>query len=129
MSNEGSLAGLRVVDLTQGLCGPFCSMQLGDAGADVIKIEPLTGDSSRGFGPPFIGDESAVFLSLNRNKRSLAIDYTNPSGLDVVQRLIRNADVVIEDFGPGAAAKLGFGYDDAKNENPRLVFASISAFG
>jgi formyl-CoA transferase len=126
---NGSFAGMRVIDLTQGLCGPFCSMQLGDAGADVIKIEPLQGDNSRGFGPPFIGSESAVFLSLNRNKRSLAIDYANPAGCDVVQRLARKADVIIEDFGPGAAGKLGLGYDDVKDENSRLVYASISAFG
>jgi crotonobetainyl-CoA:carnitine CoA-transferase CaiB-like acyl-CoA transferase len=124
---QGSLAGMRVIDLTQGLCGPFCSMQLGDAG--VIKIEPLNGDNARGFGPPFTGGESAVFLSLNRNKRSLAIDYTNQAGRDVVRRLARKADVVIEDFGPGEAAKLGLGYDDVKDENPRLVYASISAFG
>jgi crotonobetainyl-CoA:carnitine CoA-transferase CaiB-like acyl-CoA transferase len=126
---QGSLAGMHVVDLTQGLCGPFCSMQLGDAGADVIKIEPPTGDSARGFGPPFIGTESAVFLSLNRNKRSLAIDYTNPAGCDLVRRLARTADVLVEDFGPGVASKLGLGYDDLKDGNPRLVYASISAFG
>jgi formyl-CoA transferase len=126
---HGSLTGMRVIDLTQGLCGPFCSMQLGDAGADVIKIESLQGDNSRRFGPPFIGSESAVFLSLNRNKRSLAIDYTSPAGRDVVQRLARKADVIIEDFGPGAAGKLGIGYDDVKDENFRLVYASISAFG
>jgi crotonobetainyl-CoA:carnitine CoA-transferase CaiB-like acyl-CoA transferase len=129
MASGGSLAGMRVVDLTQGLCGPFCAMQLGDAGADVIKIEPLTGDSARGYGPPFVGGESAVFLSLNRNKRSLAIDYTNSAGRDLVRRLARNADVLVEDLGPGAAAKLGLGYDDLMQENPRLVYASISAFG
>jgi crotonobetainyl-CoA:carnitine CoA-transferase CaiB-like acyl-CoA transferase len=120
---------MRVADFTQGLCGPFCSMQLGDAGADVIKIEPLNGDCARGFGPPFIGGESAVFLSLNRNKRSLAIDYSNPAGLDLVRRFACSADVVLEDFGPGAASKLGLGYDDLKEKNPRLVYASISAFG
>jgi len=126
---QGSMAGMRVIDLTQGLCGPFCSMQLGDAGADVVKIEPLTGDNARGFGPPFISNESAVFLSLNRNKRSLAVDYTNSLGLDLVRRLARRADVLVEDFGPGESAKLGLGYDDLKDENPRLVYASISAFG
>ncbi|HEX4210895.1 MAG TPA: CoA transferase, partial [Candidatus Binataceae bacterium] len=129
MAAQGSLAGMRVVDLTQGLCGPFCSMQLGDAGADVIKLEPLAGDSSRGFGPPFIGGESAVFLSLNRNKRSLAIDYSNPAGRDLVRRLVRSADVLLEDLGPGVASKMGLGYEDLKQDNERLVYASISAFG
>jgi len=129
MSNEGSLAGLRVIDLTQGLCGPFCSMQLGDAGAEVIKVEPLAGDNARAYGPPFIGEESAVFLSLNRNKKSLAIDYTHPSGRDLIRRLARGADVVIEDFGPGHADKLGLGYEELNRGHRRLVYASISAFG
>jgi crotonobetainyl-CoA:carnitine CoA-transferase CaiB-like acyl-CoA transferase len=129
MAGQGSLAGMRVIDLTQGLCGPFCSMQLGDAGADVIKIEPLDGDSARGFGPPFIEGESAVFLSINRNKRSLAIDYTRAAGRALIRRLARNADVVLEDLGPGEAAKLGLAYDDLKHDNSRLIYASISAFG
>ena len=107
MAGQGSLTGMRVIDLTQGLCGPFCSMQLGDAGADVIKIEPLTGDSARGFGPPFIEGESAVFLSVNRNKRSLAIDYTQSVSRDLIRRLARHADVVLEDFGPGRSGETG----------------------
>jgi crotonobetainyl-CoA:carnitine CoA-transferase CaiB-like acyl-CoA transferase len=129
MAGRGSLTGMRVVDFTQGMCGPFCSMQLGDAGADLLKIEPLAGDSARGFGPPFVGGQSAVFLSLNRNKRSLAIDYTQPSGRDLVRLLARGADVVLEDFGPGKAAKLGLSHEDLTNDNPRLVYCSISAFG
>src|ERR1700684_3585334 len=96
MASAGSLAGMRVVDLTQGLCGPFCAMQLGDAGADVIKIEPLTGDCARGYGPPFVGGESAVFLSLNRNKRSLAIDYTNSAARGLVRRLAGQAGALGE---------------------------------
>jgi formyl-CoA transferase len=129
MAAQGSLAGMRVIDMTQGLCGPFCSMQLGDAGAEVLKLEPLTGDSARGFGPPFIGGESAVFLSLNRNKRSIAIDYTQAAGRDLARRLASTADVVLEDFGPDQAAKLGLGYGDFKAANPKLVYCSISAFG
>jgi len=129
MVGQGSLAGMRVIDLTQGMCGPFCSMQLGDAGASVVKIEPLAGDSARSYGPPFIGGESAVFLSLNRNKRSLAIDYANPAGRDLIKRLALSADVLVEDLGPGMASKLGFAYEDIKQDNPRLVYASISAFG
>lgn len=129
MAGQGSMAGMRVVDLSQGLCGPFCSMQLGDAGADVLKIEPVAGDSARGFGPPFIRGESAVFLSLNRNKRSIAIDYTQSAGCDLIRRLVRGADVVLEDFSPGQASKLGLGYDDLNRDNPQLVYCSISAFG
>ncbi|MGA2409409.1 MAG: CaiB/BaiF CoA-transferase family protein [Candidatus Binataceae bacterium] len=129
MASQGSLAGFRVIDLTRGLCGPFCSMQLGDAGAEVIKIEPLSGDTARSYGPPFIGDQSAVFLSLNRNKKSLAIDYANLSGRDLIRQLALSADVVLEDMGSGKAAKLGLGYGDLAADNPRLVYCSISAFG
>ena len=90
-----ALSGFTVLDLTQGLCGPFGSMRLGDAGAEIIKIEPLTGDSSRTMGPPFIGNESAVFLSLNRNKKSLALDIRKPEGQDIVRRLATKADVLL----------------------------------
>jgi len=106
---SSALTGFTVIDLTQGLCGPFASMRLGDAGAEIIKIEPLTGDSARTMGPPFIGDESAVFLSLNRNKKSLALDIRKPEGQDIVRRLAAKADVVLEDFGPGEAEKLSLG--------------------
>jgi crotonobetainyl-CoA:carnitine CoA-transferase CaiB-like acyl-CoA transferase len=129
MSAQGSLAGFRVVDLTQGLCGPFCSMQLGDAGAEVIKIEPPGGDNARQMGPPFVGDESAVFLSLNRNKKSVVLDYHQAEGRDLVRRLAATADVFLEDFGPGEASKLGLGYDDLMRENKRLVYCAISPFG
>lgn len=125
----GALSGFTIVDLTQGLCGPFASMRLGDAGAEVIKVEPLTGDSARTMGPPFIGEESAVFLSLNRNKKSLALDVTQPEGQDIVRRLITKADVVLEDLEPGAAEKLSLGYDDLQKLNPKLVYCTISAFG
>ncbi len=126
---SGALAGFTVVDLTQGLCGPFGSMRLGDAGAEILKIEPLTGDSARTMGPPFIGDESAVFLSLNRNKKSLALDIHKPEGQDIVQRLVAKADVLLEDLGPGEAEKLGLGYAALQKINSKLVYCAISAFG
>ena len=92
----GALSGFTIIDLTQGLCGPFGSLRLGDAGAEVIKIEPLAGDTARTMGPPFIGDESAVFLSLNRNKKSLALEVQKPEGQDLVRRLTAKADVFLE---------------------------------
>jgi len=103
-------------------------MHLGDAGAEVLKIEPPGGDRARRIGP-LIGDESAVFLSLNRNKKSVVVDYRTGPGREIVQRLARTADVVVEDFGPGAAATMGVGYGDLKGDNPRLVYCAISAFG
>jgi formyl-CoA transferase len=129
MNGNGSLAGFRVLDLTQGMCGPFCSMQLGDGGAEVIKIEPPGGDYARKFGPPFLNGESAVFLSLNRNKKSAVADIRAAEGCEIVRRLARGADIVIEDLGPGEAQRLGLGYERLSAENPRLVYCSISAFG
>jgi len=129
MSADGSLTGFRVIDLTQGLCGPFSAMQLGDAGAEVIKIEPLGGDYARKLGPPFIGDESAVFLSLNRNKRSIAIDLDKVEGREILARLVRTADVFVEDLGPGVAAHMGLACEDLSKDNPGLVYCAISPFG
>ncbi len=126
---NGALTGFTVIDLTQGLCGPFGAMRLGDAGAEVIKIEPLAGDSSRTMGPPFVGDQSALFLSLNRNKKSIALDIRQPAGQDLVRRLVETADVVLEDLGPGEAEKLGLGYADVQKLNPKLIYCAISAFG
>lgn len=125
----GALSGFTVIDLTQGLCGPFGSMRLGDAGAEVIKIEPLSGDSARVMGPPFVGDQSAVFLSLNRNKKSLALDIHKSEGQDIVRRLVAQAAVFLEDLGPGEAEKFGLGYDELWKLNPELVYCAISAFG
>ena len=125
----GALSGFTVVDLTQGLCGPFVSMRLGDAGAEVIKVEPLTGDTARTMGPPFLGNESAVFLSLNRNKKSLALDITKSEGQDIIRRLIAKVDVFLEDLGPRESEKLTLGYDDLRKRNPQLVYCAINAFG
>lgn len=126
---SGALSGYRIVDLTQGLCGPFGTMRLGDAGAEVIKLEPLGGDASRVMGPPFIGRDSAVFLSLNRNKKSLALDIWTDEGREIVRRLATQADVVLEDLDPDEVEKLGLGYAALRVLNPRLVYCAVSAFG
>ena len=125
----GALDGFTIIDFTQGLCGPFASMRLADAGAEVIKIEPLGGDAARSMGPPFIQDESAVFLSLNRNKKSVALDVTTHDGQEIARKLIARADVVLEDFGPGRAEKLGLGYADLSRTQSTLVYCALSAFG
>lgn len=129
MKANGSLSGFRVLDLSQGMCGPFCSMQLGDAGAEIIKIEPPAGDYARNFGPPFTNGESAIFLSLNRNKKSVVIDIQRQEGCEIVRRLARDADVFIDDLGPGTADRLGWGYERISAVNPGLVYCAISAFG
>src|SRR6266849_4021873 len=126
---SGALSGFTIIDVTQGLCGPFGSMRLCDAGAEIIKIEPFFGDCARVMGPPFVGDESAVFLSLNRNKKSLALDMHKAEGQDIVRRLVAQADVLLEDLGPGEAEKLGLGDGDLRKLNPKLVYCAISAFG
>ena len=124
------LSGVRVIDLTRVMTGPYCTMMLGDLGADVIKVElPGKGDDTRAWGPPFINGESAYYLSINRNKRSIALDLKSEAGQEALWRLIDSADVLVENFSPGAIARLGFGYEAVKARNPKLVFASISGFG
>ncbi len=125
-----SLEGVRVVDLTRALAGPFCAMTLGDLGADVIKVEePGTGDDSRHWGPPFQRGESAYFLSCNRNKRGITLNLKRDGGREALWRLIEEADILIENFRPGLMTRLGFGYDDVLARNPRLIYCSISGFG
>jgi formyl-CoA transferase/CoA:oxalate CoA-transferase len=130
-SRDGTALGdLLVLDLTRILSGPFATMTLADLGADVIKIEqPGTGDDTRQWGPPFQGDEAAYFLSVNRNKRSLAVDLKSPEGLAAVRQLALKADVLVENFRPGTAARLGLGYEELSRDNPGLVYASISGYG
>lgn len=124
------LAGIRVLDLSRVLAGPFCTMNLGDMGADVIKVEaPGDGDETRGFGPPFVNGVSTYFLSVNRNKRSIAVDLKAPEGLALVKRLAAQAEVVVENFRPGVAERLGLGFEALRAENPKLIYASISGFG
>src|ERR1044072_8117292 len=129
-SNAGPLAGLRVLDLTRVVSGPFATMQLGDVGADIAKIkQPGAGDESRAFGPPFLGGESAYFLSINRNKRGCAIDLKSDAGKDVLRRLAAIADVIVENFRPGTLERLGFGYETLARDNSRLILCSITGFG
>jgi crotonobetainyl-CoA:carnitine CoA-transferase CaiB-like acyl-CoA transferase len=123
------LDNLKVIDLTRVLAGPFCAMLLGDMGADVIKIEePAAGDDARGWAP-LVGDWSAYFLGVNRSKRSLALDLKQPGAPDVLRRLLAGADVFIENFKPGSLEKLGFGYEQTRTLNSRLVHCSISGYG
>jgi crotonobetainyl-CoA:carnitine CoA-transferase CaiB-like acyl-CoA transferase len=129
MTNDGSLDGFRVIDFTQGLCGPFCTMQLGDGGAEIIKVEPPAGDFARRMGPPFIGEESAVFLSLNRNKKSVVLDLETAHGRKAALQLARSVDVLVEDFGPDGAERIGLGHAQLREANPKLVYCSITAFG
>lgn len=124
------LHGVRVIDFTQALSGPYCTLLLADLGADVVKIEnPARGDDARHWGPPFVGPDAAYFLAVNRNKRSVALDLKDPAGLATARRLATEADVVVENWRPGTAARLGIGPDELTAANPRLVFCSISGFG
>ena len=124
------LEGLRVLDLSRVLAGPYTTMMLADLGADVLKIEhPERGDDTRHWGPPFAGGESAYFLSVNRNKRSAGVDLKDPEGLEKVKRLATNADVVIENMRRGALETLGLGYEALKELNPGIVYCSITGFG
>ncbi len=123
------LHSLRVLDLTRALSGPFCTMILGDLGADVIKVEPTPdGEMIRAWGP-FHDGIGVFYLSVNRNKRSLAVDFRNPKGLELLKRIACESDVLVENFKPGTAGKLGIGYDALKTKNPRLIYASITGFG
>ncbi|HLJ60402.1 MAG TPA: CaiB/BaiF CoA-transferase family protein [bacterium] len=124
------LDDLTVVDLTRALAGPYCTMMLADLGARVLKVEtPGTGDDTRGWGPPFVNGESAYFLSINRNKASVTLNLKAPRGRELLWRLLRRADVLVENFRPGAMDRLGFGYDAVHAAVPRLVYCSISGFG
>ena len=129
-STNGPLAGLTVLDLTRVLSGPYCTMMLGDMGARVIKVEQRgRGDDTRGWGPPFQGGESAYFLSINRNKESVTLDFKKPEGRAVLDALIARADVLVENFRPGTLARQGLGYDDLSEAHPGLVYCSVSGFG
>lgn len=125
-----ALKNIRVIDLTQVMAGPFCSMMLADMGADVIKVEPPgRGENTRRMGPPFINGESGAFLSVNRNKRGMTIDLKKEEGKQLFHRLATTADVVVENFRPGVVKRLGIDYETLRAINPRLVYCSISGFG
>jgi crotonobetainyl-CoA:carnitine CoA-transferase CaiB-like acyl-CoA transferase len=124
------LAGLLVADLTQNVAGPYCTQILGDLGADIVKVERLgRGDDARAWGPPFWGQESATFMSVNRNKRSLSVDLKADEGRAVVERLLGRADVFVQSLRAGAAEELGLGYARVAALQPRLVYCSVTAFG
>ena len=126
----GPLAGLTVLDLTRVLSGPYCTMLLADMGARVIKIEqPGRGDETRAWGPPFVAGESAYFLSINRNKESVTLDFKQPGGRKALDRLLDRADVLVENFRPGTLDRLGLGYAGVAATHPGLVYCSISGFG
>lgn len=122
------LAGIRVIDFSRVLAGPYCTALLGDLGAEVIKIEPPGGDDYRAVGP-FVDGESGLFAAMNRNKQSIVIDLKAESGLKLARSLCARADVVVENFRPGVADKLGIGYQSLRAQNPSLVYASVSGFG
>ncbi len=126
----GLLEGIRVLDVSRVLTGPYCTMMLADLGADVIKIEmPGRGDDTRAWGPPFLGGESAYFLSVNRNKRSVTVNLKSPEGRRILLDLAATADVFLENFAPGVADRLGLGYDAIRGVRPNIVYCSISGFG
>jgi crotonobetainyl-CoA:carnitine CoA-transferase CaiB-like acyl-CoA transferase len=128
--SEGALEGVRVVDLTRALAGPYCTLMLGDQGADVIKLElPGTGDETREWSPPEINGVSAYYLAINRNKRSVTCDLKHAEGKRILERLIERADVVVENFSPGTLARLGFPDERARAINPRAIICHISGFG
>ena len=129
-STPAPLDGIRVVDLTRALSGPYCTMLLGDQGADVIKIErPGRGDDTRHQGNPRLGSENTAFLAVNRNKRSVEVDLRQPAGAELVRRLVATADVLVENFRPGKAEEMGLGWERLHELNPRLVYCSISGWG
>lgn len=134
-TNDGPLAGIRVIDCSTVLAGPFCTMLLGDLGADVVKIEPPEGDATRGWGPPWIGDTAAgtrtaaYYLAVNRNKRSLRLDLSGEAGRDVLRALLRTGDAVVENYRVGGFARLGFSDAALQDINPGLIHLAISGFG
>jgi crotonobetainyl-CoA:carnitine CoA-transferase CaiB-like acyl-CoA transferase len=127
---EGALHGIKIIDLSRVLAGPFCTMILGDLGAEVIKIENTgNGDDTRGWGPPFVGGESAYFLCANRNKESLTLNLKSQMGKDVLKKLVSHADIVVQNFKPGTLERMGLGYEVLQEVKEDIILASISGFG
>ncbi|MEW6082877.1 MAG: CaiB/BaiF CoA-transferase family protein [Bacillota bacterium] len=125
-----ALDGIKVLDLSRVLAGPYCSMLLADMGAEVVKVEmPGTGDDTRAWGPPFQGGEAAYYLSVNRNKKSVTVNMKHPEGLGVIRRLASSSDILLENFRPGTMDRLGLEYDEVKAYNPGIIYCSISGFG
>ena len=132
-NHPGALAGVRVLDFTRVLAGPFCTMMLADMGADVIKVESLQGDDTRQWGPPWFGmgeqRQSAYYLSVNRNKRSITLNLKSAAGRDIARQLAAQSQIVVENFKPGTMASFGLGYDDLSALSPALVYASLTGYG
>lgn len=127
---KGALEGIRIIDVSRVLAGPFCSMILGDLGAEVIKIEHYkTGDETRSWGPPFVNGESAYYLCANRNKQSITLNLKSEEGKEIFRKLVSSGDVVVQNFKSGTLEKMGLGYEDLKELNPSLIMASITGFG
>jgi crotonobetainyl-CoA:carnitine CoA-transferase CaiB-like acyl-CoA transferase len=124
-----ALGGIRVLDFSHALAGPYCTMLLSDYGAEVYKLEARSGDMGRGWGPPFAGGMASFFLGLNRGKLGISIDLKQPEGLELCLRLIDRMDVLIENFRPGAMEKLGLGFEEVRKRNSRLIYCSISGYG
>ncbi|MBC8247835.1 MAG: CoA transferase, partial [Deltaproteobacteria bacterium] len=128
--NPKPLSDVTVLDLSRILAGPYCSMMLGDLGADVIKVErPGVGDDTRGWGPPEAGGEAAYYLCTNRNKRSLTVDIKAPEGREILRKLAKQSDILIENFKVGTLEKIGLGFEDLKKINPGIVYCSVTGFG
>ena len=116
------LKGTRVIDLTRIIAGPYCAMVLGDLGAEVIKVEqPKIGDESRAWGPPWVKEVSAYFIAINRNKKSLTLNFKHPQGVEIFKNLVRHSDVLLENFRPGTMDELGIGYEVLREINPKLI--------
>ncbi|MBK5445574.1 CoA transferase [Peribacillus sp. TH16] len=127
---NGALDGVRIIDVSRVLAGPFCSMILGDLGADVIKIEHHeSGDETRGWGPPFAQGESAYYLCANRNKQSMTLNLKSEKGKEIFRKLVSSGDIVVQNFKTGTLEKMGIGYEELKEFNPQLIMASITGFG
>lgn len=120
---------IRVLDLSRVLAGPYCTMVLGDLGADVIKVESPDGDETRAWGPPFTNGESAYYLCVNRNKRSIVVDFKTDEGRKILQELVKQSDVLVENFRPGTLARFSLDYESASKANPNLIYCSITGFG
>lgn len=129
LSSAGALQGVKVVDLSRVLGGPYCTQILGDHGAEVYKIEPPSGDETRGWGPPFLKGTASYFIGVNRNKRGLSLDLSTPDGQAFLRALLEDADVLVENFKPGTLEKWGLGYDALKDQFPGLIHCRISGFG
>ena len=129
-SSSDALSGVKVLDLSRVLAGPYCTQILGDLGADILKIErPKVGDDTRSWGPPFVGNTSTYFMSINRNKKSVCIDLKSSNGKEIIKQLAKQSDVLVENYLPGKLDEFGLGYEDLKIINPQLIYCSITGYG